>query len=166
MSLSTLIDNLRSLCPRVDENTVAKHSRFAHLFYNATSRATTTAIAETAAEGGGVKMKSRLMKVELFLDAAVTGTATNFFTLLVRKRTAALPGTQVALVTFAADTVTTDDVAAFTVKDLLAVSTWVAGSATDFDFAEGDVVTAEVTKSGSGMTFPIGQLKLTFEPRD
>lgn len=122
----------------------------------------TTALAEQA--GGTVKQKSRLIGAKLITGTATTANGTNFFTLLIDKRTAAVPGTPVNVITFAADTPTTDDLAAFTAKDLVAYFT---ATAADLNFAEGDSYTVEVTKTGgSGLAFPIAQLELIFEARD
>jgi hypothetical protein len=131
-----------------------------------TAAATTTAIAEQVA--ARVKQKSRLIGVLFLPAAAVTGAATNFFTLLIDKRTAAVPGTPVNLISYVADTPTTDDAAAFGSKDLY-VTTYIAGAVAagaDFDLEEGDVVTVEVTKAAAGMTFPIASVQLVFEARD
>lgn len=131
--------------------------------------ATNTAIAEQVA--ARAHQKSRLVSVHFCPAAAVTGTATDFFTLLVAKRLASNPATKTNLVTYAADTPTTDNAAAFGSKDLLDSATYAtyvptAGQA-DFDLLEGDVITCEVTKStATGMTYPISQVVLTFEARD
>lgn len=123
---------------------------------------TTTAISERAV--CTARQKCRLVKAKLILDAAVTGTATDFFTVLVDLRRAALPGTPVNLITFAADTPTDDNCVAFGEKDLM-VATYAVGAGADFDLLEGDCLTVEVTKAGSGMTFPVGTLQLELEPR-
>jgi hypothetical protein len=131
---------------------------------NTLAVATNTAIAEQV--GSSARQKSRLIAVKFRPGAAITGTAGDYFTLIVRKRTLATPGTQVALISFAADTATTDDVAAFGAKDLM-VSTYKNASVeTDFNFEAGDSVTVEVTKStATGMTFPVSQVDFLFEPR-
>lgn len=143
-------------------------TRQSAVWKNDTAVATNTAISERSVSSA--RQKCKLVKVSLICDAAVTGTATDFFTLLIRKRPVSAPGTPVTLITFAADTPTTDNCTAFAEKDLLAAATfatYVTGTgATDFDFEEGDVVTAEITKStATGMTFPVASLKLDFEPR-
>ena len=73
--------------------------------------------------------------------------------------------------TYAADTATTDNAAAFGSKDLLDSATYAtyvpSATSSDFDLLEGDVVTCEVTKStATGMTYPISEVVLVFEPRD
>lgn len=138
-------------------------SRQVGTWKNDAAVATNTAISERTV--CTARQKSRLVKAKLTLDAAVTGTATDFFTLLVDLRRAALPGTPVNLITFAADTPTTDNCVAFAEKDLMA-ATYAVGAGADFDLEEGDCLTAEVTKStATGMTFPVGTLQLELEPR-
>jgi hypothetical protein len=124
--------------------------------------ATTTAVAEQVSVRA--RQKCRLITANLCPAAAVTGAATNYFTLLVDKRTAALPGTPVNLITFDADTATTDDIAAFASKDLMAAA-YAVGASAAFDLEEGDVLTVEVTKAGTGMTFPISDIEFALEPR-
>lgn len=148
------------------ELTVRNLFRFSASWKNDTAAATTTAIAEQVAHR--VKQKSRLVGIAFLGAAAVTAGATNFFSLVIRKRTTAAPATPVALATYAADTTTTDDAVAFGTKDLY-TTTYLAGGAapgTDFNFLEGDVVTVEVTKAGTGMTFPIADVEFIFEARD
>ena len=148
------------------EATIRNLFRFEKAWYVDTAAATTTAIAEQVAVR--VKQKCRLVGVLFNPAAAVTGAATNFFTLLVDKRTAAVPGTPVNLITYAADTATTDDAAAFGSKDLY-TTTYIAGgvaAGNDFNLGEGDVVTCEVTKAGTGMTYPISSVSFIFEARD
>lgn len=115
------------------------------------------------------RQKCRIVGVKFCPQAAITGTASNFFTLLVAKRPASAPGTPVNLVTYAADTPTTDDIAAYAARDLLAaatLSTYVPSAAgTDFELQEGDVLTMQVTKTGTGMTFPTGAVTVLAEPR-
>jgi hypothetical protein len=134
---------------------------FVH-WHNDASVAGTTAIAEQV--GHTCKQKGRVIAARIVANAAVTANATNFFTLLVDKRTAAVPGTPVNLITFAADTPTTDDLAAWTNKDLMAYKT---ATDTDLDVAVGDVLTFEVTKTGgSGLAFPNAFVEVIFESRD
>lgn len=125
--------------------------------------ATNTAIAEQVAVRA--KQKCRLVACHFTPGAAITGTATDFFTLLIDLRRAALPGTPVNLITFAADTPTDDNVAAFASKDLM-TTTYAVGAGADFDLEEGDVLTFEVTKStATGMTYPISSVHFELEPR-
>ena len=165
MSLFSFADSLAALAPRSAEETVKKTLRFTEVWTNAASIAGTTALAEVVA--GRVKQKGRLVGAAFIPSSAVTANATNFFTLLVDKRTAAVPGTPVNLLTLAVDTVTTDDIAAFTAKELVGTTYATAAAATDYDFAENDTFTVEVTKTGgSGLAFPTGSLVLVFEGRD
>lgn len=129
---------------------------------NEAAVAGTTAIAERVVTRA--RQKSRLTKLVLITPTATTANATNLLTVIVRKRTLALPGTQVAVITFAMDTPTTDDLVAFTEKDLLA--SYADGAVGAFDFEKGDMVTVEVTKTGgSGLAFPIADIELQLEPR-
>lgn len=133
-------------------------------FNNTLALATNTALPEQVA--AVARQKSRLLSVKFRPGAALTGTATDFMTVIVRKRTKATPGTQVALISYAVDTATTDDVAAFGEKDLMVAVYKNAAAETAFDFEAGDVVTVEVTKStATGMTLPVSTLDMIFEPR-
>lgn len=127
----------------------------------------TNAIAEFAAQRA--RQVSRLVGVRVIADATQAGAATNFLTILIAKRPASAPGTPVNLVTFAMDTATTDDLTAFTVKDLLAdatYSTYVPTALyTDFNLLEDDEITIQVTKTGTGMTLPGCEVQLSLEPR-
>lgn len=153
--------------PASNEDEIRKLVRQVSTWTNDTAAATTTAIAEQAAIVA--RQKSRFNIARFAPAAAVTGTATNFFTLLIAKRPATAPGTPVNLITFAADTATTDDVAAFAARDLLAAATLATyvptATSADFDLEEGDVLTVAVTKAGTGMTFPISAVSLGLEPR-
>lgn len=130
---------------------------------NEAAVAGTTAIAERTI--AVARQKCRLVTLALYAATATTANATNYLTLIIRKRTAAAPGTQVQLCTLALDTPTTDDLAAFTAKNLLA-SPYQDGVGTAFDLEEGDTLTAEVTKTGgSGLAYPIAHLFGTLEGR-
>lgn len=153
--------------PITNEDEIYKFTRQVSTWNNDTALATTTAAAEQVAIVA--RQKCRLTAARLAPAAAVTGAATNFFTLLVAKRPATAPATPVNLITFAADTPTTDDIAAFAARDLLAAATLAtyvpSATSADFDLEEGDVLTVAVTKAASGMTFPIAALSLALEPR-
>lgn len=165
MSLHKMTDSLAAILPNAGEKNVRDTLRFQGLWQNAAAIAGTTALAEQP--GGRVKQKCRLVAAVFVPAAGVTANGTNYFTLLIDKRTAAVPGTPVNLITYAADTPTDDDMAAFTAEDLMATATYAPGAATAYDFAEGDTWTVEVTKTGgSGLAFPAGSLQLIFEPRD
>jgi hypothetical protein len=153
--------------PTTNEDEMRKITRQTTTWNNDTAAATTTAITEQVAIVA--RQKSRLIASKFAPGAAVTGAATNFFTLLIAKRPASAPGTPVNLITFAADTATTDDVAAFAARDLLAAATLATyvptAASADFDLEEGDVLTVAVTKAGTGMTFPIAAVYLSLEAR-
>jgi len=154
-----------NITPAQFELDVADHFAYDAKWNNTLAVATNTAIGEQVM--WRARRKARLVGLWYLPAAAVTGTATDFFTLVVRKRTTAAPGTQVAIASYAADTATTDDAAAFGSKDLY-TSTYLNGAAaTAYDFALGDVLTVEVTKStATGMTFPISTVFARLEPRD
>lgn len=123
-----------------------------------------TALAELPV--GPARQNSRLIKLELTPNAAVTAHGTNFLTVILRKRTVLLPGTQVALISFPLDTPTTDDLVAFAATDLIQRAGVTLGADSAFNFLAGDILTLEITKASSGLSFPIGNIKATFEPRD
>jgi hypothetical protein len=125
--------------------------------------ATNTALAEHVL--GRARQRSRVVSASYIPAAAITGTATDFMTLIIRKRTALVPGTQVAMISLPFDTASTDNVAAWATKDMLDASSTL-GAGTAFDLEAGDVLTIDVTKStATGMTFPIGLVALELEPR-
>lgn len=145
-----------------NEGEIRRIARQPIAWKNEASVAGTTALAERVL--ATARQKSRLLELKLRTPTAVTGDGTNYFTVVIKKRTSALPGTQVAIATFAADTVTTDNLVAFTAKDLLGYSDALAGTA--FDLEEGDMLTVEVTKTGgSGLAFPIAEIFGVLEPR-
>lgn len=140
-------------------------ARWEPSWLNAADQATTTAVSERVVFRA--KRKSRVVGCWFIPTSAVTGAATNFFSLLVDKRAATAYGTPVNLITYAADTPTDDDAAAFTPKDIgPGVATYPVADKTVFDLLRGDVVTVEVTKAGTGMTFPVSQVVFQVEPRD
>jgi hypothetical protein len=153
--------------PITNENEVRRFCSQEDEFRVEADLATTTALAERVAIRA--RQKCRLVALNFCPASAVTGAATNFFTLLIDKRTTATPGTPINLVTYAADTATTDNAAAFGSKDLLASATFATyvptATSADFNLEEGDVLTVEVTKAASGMTFPISTLAFLLEPR-
>lgn len=149
------------------ENEVRKMTSQGGTWVNDAAQTGTNAIAEIPVFVA--RQKCRVVGLKFCPQAAITGTATNYFTLLIAKRPASAPGTPVNLVTFAADTATTDDIAAYAARDLLAASTLLtyvpSAAGTDFELQEGDVLTMQVTKAGTGMTFPTGAVTILAEPR-
>jgi hypothetical protein len=100
-------------------------------------------------------------------DVATTADATNFLTVLIDRRPATDYTTPTNMVTFAMDTAGTDNLVAFTPKDIGPASSYASATATVFDLALADVVTVEVTKSGgSGLALPICTVLFQLEPRD
>jgi hypothetical protein len=149
------------------ENEVRKMTSQSGHWVNDAAATGTNAIAEIPIFVA--RQKCRIVGVKFCPQAALTGTATNYMTLLVAKRPASAPGTPVNLVTYAVDTATTDDIAAYAARDLLAAATLATyvptAVGTDFELQEGDVITIQVTKAGTGMTFPTGTVFLIAEPR-
>jgi hypothetical protein len=168
--ISTAVQQLISMVTAgatTSEDEIRKLARQVSCWNNDTALTTTTAATEQVAIRA--RQKCRFVAANFLAQAAVTGAATNFFTLLVAKRPAAAPATPVNLITYAADTATTDDAVAYGSKNLLASATYTTyvptALSSDFDMLEGDVLTVAVTKAGTGMTFPIAGLSLELEPR-
>ena len=132
-------------------------------FTNPAAVTTTNAVAEIPF--GSVKMPQRLVEAKFVPSSgSVTAGATHYFSLLVAARGADSPYTSRNLITYAADTTTTDDAAQWNEKDL---ASYFTATKADLDVAEGEVITCAVTKTGSnGMTFPAGTVELRFAPRD
>lgn len=86
-----------------------------------------------------------VVSVRIVPEAALTAHATNFRTFRVVNKGQAGAGTTV-VATFATDTVTTDDLAAFDEKVIPLSST-----AADLVVAEGDVLAADETVAASGV---------------
>ena len=111
--------------------------------------------------------KQRIVGARFTPATAVTGAATNFFSIVIAVRHIAAPATQKIVLTYNADATPTKDIAAISSRDM-----WAAGdvnaAAVDADFVllAGDVLTLTVTKSGTGMTFPIGTVDFITELRD
>lgn len=145
------------------ENQVAAHATWELRYINLAALATTTAQTETPL--GSMKGKAAMVGAKFIPAAAVTGTATNFFTLTIAARLAATPFTSRTLITYAADTPTTDDAAAWDEKDLF-TSAYKSVTAADFNLEEGEVITAAVAKAAAGMTYPISVVVLRFQHRD
>lgn len=121
----------------------------------------TVAVAEHSI--GSIKMPQRLIEAKFLPDAATTGNATHYHSLLVAARLAASPFTSRNLISYAASA-TTANMVQWDEKDLMA---YVATNAAALDVAEGEIITVAVTKTGSdGLSFPAGTLELRFRPRD
>lgn len=144
------------------EAQVSAHVTWELRYINLTALATTTAQAEVPI--GSMKGKAALIGAKFIPGAAVTGAATNFFTLSVAARLAETPFTSRALITYAADTPTTDDAAAWDEKDLFA--SYRTATSADLNVEEGEVITVAVAKASAGMTYPVSALVLRFKPRD
>lgn len=149
--------------------TAARELLFRKFTYNEmrwlNDAAVTGTVAVTEVAIGSIKMPQRLIEAKYIPSSgAVTGGATHYFTLVISARLADSPYTARAMITYAADTSTTDDAAQWNEKDLLS---YASATASDLDVAEGEVITAAVTKTGTnGMTFPAGTVELRFRPRD
>jgi len=132
-------------------------------YINPTAVAGTTAVAETSI--GIVKQKSVLSGAYFCPSSGgVTANATNYFSVLLAARLAATPFTSRNLVTYAADTPTTDDVAQWDALDLM---TYKTATSADLNLEAGEVLTLAVTKTGgSGLAFPAGAVVLLLKPRD
>jgi hypothetical protein len=131
---------------------------------NTAAVAGTTAVAELSV--GIVKQTSALVGAYFCPSSGgVTANATNYFTLLVGARLAATPFTKRNLVTYAADTPTTDDIAQWDAGDVF--TAYKTATPADLNLAAGEVLTVEVTKTGgSGLAFPAGAVVLLLKPRD
>ena len=145
------------------EKQVSGHVTWEVPYTNPAAVAGTTAVAEIAI--GMVKQKAQLVGCKYIPSSGgVTANATNYFTLILRARLAASPYTARALITFAADTPTTDDLAQWNDNDLFGYK---SATAADLNLEEGEGLTLEVTKTGgSGLAFPAGTVVLYLQPRD
>ncbi len=134
-------------------------------FTNPAAVTTTTAIAEISVYNA--TRKERLIGARFTPSSgAVTGAATNFFSLILGKRAAGALSTLKTLATYAASATPAGDIAQWAGRDLFAADLNGSAADTDFIFADGDSLTLSVSKSGSGMTFPAGVAQFIFEPRD
>lgn len=146
------------------EAQVDAHVTWELRYVNTAAVAGTTTVAELAI--GSMKGKAALIGAKFIPSSGgVTANATNYFTLLVDARLAATPFTARNLITYAADTPTTDDAAQWDEKDIY--TSYKTTTAADLNLEEGEVITVEVTKTGgSGLAFPAGTIVLRFKPRD
>jgi hypothetical protein len=171
MSLCQMISKLEGLLPGVSNTNSSSMTdaqslaRWEHEWKNDASVAGTTAVAERTVFRA--KRKCRVTGIWVIPDAAATADATNFLTVLIDRRPATDYTTPTNMVTFAMDTAGTDNLVAFTPKDIGPASSYASATATVFDLALADVVTVEVTKSGgSGLALPICTVLFQLEPRD
>jgi len=166
MSYFNALDTLKGLLvAALNPQDAAEAFREEPYFSTIATLTTTTALAEQPIFVARRKM--RVIGSKFTPGTAVTGAATNNFSLVIAVRHAAAPATQKIIATYTADATPAKDVAAFASRDLWA-SGDVNGSAADADFIllPGDVVTMTVTKAGTGMTFPIMSASVICEMRD
>lgn len=94
-----------------------------------------------------------LDKVQLVPDAALTADDTNYATISVHKRAAADYTTKVDVAEVTTETDGTGDFVAWTPVDF---------GLTPVSFAEGDILTFEIAKAGTGVVVPDSVLSLTY----
>jgi hypothetical protein len=172
MALSAIIEKLTGLFPdAANTSAVALGGSDAQLLarfeqtepLNLATLTGTNAMAERVIFRA--KQKCRIVRLNVLPNAALTGAA-DCATLLVDKRAATDYTTAVNLSTFATDTAVTDNLVAFTPKDIGPTSSYSSATATVWDLEAGDVITAEITKTGTGVTWPISDIHIQAEPRD
>jgi hypothetical protein len=133
-------------------------------YLNPAAVTTTTTIAEIGIYTA--TRKERLIGARFTPNTAVTGAATNFFTLVLGKRAVAALGTLKTLVSYAASTTPAGDIAQWAARDLFAADLNGSAADTDFIMGIGDCITLNVAKAGTGMTFPAGTIEIIVDPRD
>lgn len=145
------------------ENQVERSTLHEVRWTNPSALTTTVAQAELAI--GSVKAPSRLAEAKYVPSSGgITGNATHYLTLLVAARLSITPFTSRNLITYAADTPTTDDA---TQWDELDLSAYFNATLTNLDLAQDEILTVAVTKTGSdGLAFPAGTVTLRLRPRD
>jgi hypothetical protein len=104
---------------------------------------------------GEAPFAGTVTEVTIIPEAAVTANATNFRTFRVVNKGQAGAGTTV-VATFATDTVTTDDLAAFDEKTIP-----LSGTAANLVVAAGDVLAADETVTGTGVAHGGYTIKVT-----
>jgi hypothetical protein len=166
MSLFTLGDILKGLIPTAAlQNDALEVCREEPTYTNNAAITTTTTLPELPVFIARRKM--RIMGARFTPATAVTGAATNYFSIVIAVRHIAAPATQKIVLTYNADTAVTKDVAAFSSRDMWAAGDVNAAAAdADFILLAGDVLTLTVTKAGTGMTFPISTIDFITEMRD
>lgn len=166
MSLFAAADGLVGLLPQAASEGDAKRAWHRIVeFTNPAAVTGTNAVAEISMYNAS--RKERLIAARFTPSSgAVTGAATNFFTLVVGKRASGALGTLKTLISYAASATPAGDIAQWAGRDLFAADLNGSAADTDFIFANGDTATVSVAKAGTGMTFPAGVVQLVFEPRD
>lgn len=99
----------------------------------------------------GVNDTGTVTAVQFTPDSAVTANATNYATISVARRAVADYSTGIAVASRATDTVTTDDMVAFTPWALT-----LSGTAANLEVADNDVFTVAIAKAASGVVIPAG----------
>jgi hypothetical protein len=113
------------------------------------------------------RRKMRVIGARFSPDAAVTGVATNFFSVVLAVRHAAAPATQKIIITYDSNATPAKDVPAFGTRDFYAAGDVNAAAAdADFILLPGDVLTLTVTKTGTGAIFPSADVNVVLEDRD
>lgn len=168
---SAVIEKLTGLMPDAENSSLAQgtDAQLAVRWEDSviiTDTALTTTNAVSVRIRYRVKQKCRCTGLWVLPTAALTAHADDNATLTVHKRAAADYTTAVALSTYATNTVTTDDMVAFTPKDIGPASSYAAADTSVFDLTAGDVITITLAKANSGVTWPISSLQMQFEPRD
>jgi hypothetical protein len=112
-------------------------------------------VAASGAAGGGgfvCPYKLQVVSAQLNWGASITGTATNFFTISFFNRVAGAGTVQWATAIAYSNAVNATKATPVT----LTLST----TATDLQFAAGDVISVEITTTGTGLTCPGGVVTL------
>lgn len=115
------------------------------------------ATAATAKEAalGRAPFRCKVQSVVFIAAAAITGAATNYFTLNVRNRTTAGVGTAVPAALAFSNGVNAVAQAPTSIT--------LSATAADLVIAEGDVITAEKAISGTGLACPDGLIVVTVQ---
>jgi hypothetical protein len=166
MSLFAAADGFVGLLPQAGDPRDAWQAWHRHLLYvNPAAVTGTNAVAEFAVYN--TTRKLRLVGARYTPSSgAVTGAATNNFSLILGKRAAGALSTLKTLATYTADATPAKDIAQWASRNLFTADLNGSAADTDFIFADGDSLTLSVSKAGTGMTFPAGTVQFVFEPRD
>lgn len=135
---------------------VGKMHRFSLLITKASADAMASTTTSETYTGLYLPVKARLVACYLSVTATgITANATNYATITVSKRDSA-GANKTTVVSFATDTVTTDDVTTGVGKSLTPTAANVICDA-------GSTFTYEIAKAASGVVVPPGTLTLIFE---